>query len=398
VGGVVVLLLPLLLDVFLLLLVVGAITRGAAAGFLFTVGSIIGAAVGAVFAFFLIPPITTWIPEPTWRATAVFLAIVMFVVGGLSLGERLGHLWRKGVARRARPLDRVGGALAGGAVSLLVMSLVGSTVTALGIPLVSPTTANSNVLRSIEQFMPGPVSSALGQVRSFVVREGIPRIADALGDVAPPPPPVIDAQNPDLRRAGQSVGRITGSAYACGQVQSGSAFVVAPDRLLTNAHVLAGVTEPTIEFPGIGGLAGRVVYFDGQQDIALVAVDGLPVPPLATGATLGVGAVAAVQGYPWGGPFVSGGAEVVQVGTLSSPTIDGAGPFPRDTYTLAADVNPGNSGGPLLALDGSVAGMVFAKAQNREGVGYAHTMVELAPVINSALQLTESVSTGSCSR
>jgi len=105
-----------------------------------------------------------------------------------------------------------------------------------------------------------------------------------------------------------------------------------------------------------------------------------------------------VQGYPWGGPFVSGGAEVVQVGTISSPGIDGEGGFPRETYTLAADVNPGNSGGPLLALDGSVVGMIFAKAQNREGVGYAHTMAELDPVIAAAPDLTERVSTGSCQR
>lgn len=391
-------LLSLLLDVLLLLLIVGAIVRGARAGFLFTLGSIIGASVGAVLAFLLIPPITTWISEPTWRATAVFVAIVLFVVGGLSLGERLGHVWRRGVARRARPLDRVGGAIAGGIVSLLVMSLIGSTVTALGIPLVSTTTANSTVLRTIERVTPGPVASALGQVRSLVVSEGIPRIADALGDVAPPPPPQIDAQNPELRRAGQSVGRISGSAYACGQVQSGSAFVIADDRLLTNAHVLAGVTEPTIEFPGVGGLSGRVVYFDGEQDIAIVAVDDLPVEELAIGDTIGIGEVGAVQGYPWGGPFVSSGAEVVQVGTITSAGIDGEGAYPRDTYTLAAQVNPGNSGGPVLALDGSVVGMIFAKAQNREGVGYAHTMAELDPVIAAAPQLTERVSTGSCSR
>lgn len=391
-------LLPLLLDVLLLLLLVGAIARGAASGFLFTLGSVIGASVGAVLAFLLIPPITTWISEPMWRAAAVFVAIVLFVVGGLTLGERLGHRWRRGVARRARPLDRVGGALAGGVVSLLVMSLVGSTVTALGIPLVSTTTASSTVLRTIDRFTPPPIASALGQVRGLVVSEGIPRIADALGDVAPPPPPQIDAQNPELRRAGQSVGRITGSAYACGQVQSGTAFVIADDRLLTNAHVVAGVAEPTVEFPGVGGLPGRVVYFDGEQDIAVVAVDDLPVEELAIGDTLDVGAVGAVQGYPWGGPFVSGGAEVVQVGTLSTAGIDGEGSYPRDTYTLAADVNPGNSGGPLLALDGTVVGMIFAKAQNRDDVGYAHTMAELDPVIAAAPELSERVSTGSCQR
>jgi S1-C subfamily serine protease len=88
----------------------------------------------------------------------------------------------------------------------------------------------------------------------------------------------------------------------------------------------------------------------------------------------------------------------VQVGTITSAGIDGEGAYPRDTYTLAAEVNPGNSGGPVLALDGSVVGMIFAKAQNREGVGYAHTMAELDPVIAAAPQLTERVSTGSCSR
>ena len=148
----------------------------------------------------------------------------------------------------------------------------------------------------------------------------------------------------------------------------------------------------------MGGLPGRVVYFDGEQDIAVVAVDDLPVEELAIGDTLEVGAVGAVQGYPWGGPFVSGGAEVVQVGTLSTAGIDGEGSYPRDTYTLAADVNPGNSGGPLLALDGAVVGMIFAKAQNRDDVGYAHTMAELDPVIAAAPELSERVSTGSCQR
>ena len=110
------------------------------------------------------------------------------------------------------------------------------------------------------------------------------------------------------------------------------------------------------------------------------------------------GSIGAVQGYPFGGPFVSGGAEVVAVGTIAVDAIDGSGQAPRDTYTLAADVNPGNSGGPVLSLDGDVVGMVFAKAQLRDDIGYAHTMAELDPVIDAAPSLSEPVASGSCSR
>lgn len=254
------------------------------------------------------------------------------------------------------------------------------------------------MLRTIERFTPAPVASALGQIRGLVVSEGIPLITDALAPIAPPPPPEIDAQNPALRAAGERVARVTGSAYACGQVQSGSAFVIAPDRLLTNAHVVQGVEDATIELPGIGGRAGEIVYFDPQQDIAIIAVDGLGVSPLALGETAEPGTVGAVQGYPWGGPFVSGGAEVLDAGPIAAESIDGASRAPRDTYTLAADVNPGNSGGPVLSLEGAVIGMVYAKAAALEDVGYAHTMAELDPVIAIAPGLTEPVGTGACQR
>lgn len=391
-------LLVLLLDVLLVVVIVAGLARGARAGLLYTLGATVGAVIGAVGAFLLVPPIAAWVPDPTWRPLAVFAAIAILVGGGLTVGEAIGRTWRRGVTKRLRPIDRLGGLFAGGAVTVLVISLLGSTITALGIPVVSSTAASSGILRVLDSLTPDPVARALGQVRGLVVEQGIPRIADALGELGPTSPPVIDAGSPELTAAAQSVGRVTGAAYACGQVQSGTAFVIAPDRLLTNAHVVAGVDEPTIELPGIGGRTGRIVYFDAQQDIALIAVDGLEVEPLGAAETLPQGSIGAVQGYPFGGPFVSGGAEVVAVGTIAVDAIDGSGQGPRDTYTLAADVNPGNSGGPVLSLDGDVVGMVFAKAQLRDDIGYAHTMAELDPVIDAAPSLSEPVASGSCSR
>jgi len=389
--------LPLLVDLALLAALIVAVVRGARAGFAFTLGSIIGAIVGAVAAFLLVPPLAAWVSDPQWRIPAVFAAIALLVIGGLSLGEVIGHRWRRGVHKRLRSIDRVGGAVAGGIVGVLIMSLLGSTVTALGIPVVSAATANSAVLRTIDRLTPDPLARALGQVRGLVVSEGIPRIADALGTLDAGPPPVIDAGSPALTTAAQSVGRVTGAAYACGQTQSGSAFVIANDRLLTNAHVVAGVTEPTVELPGVGGVVGRVVYFDGQQDIAVIAIDDLSTPPLTLDDTVTSGTVA-VQGYPYGGPFASAGAEIVEVSTVQAESIDDGSRAPRASYTLAADVNPGNSGGPVLSLDGAVIGMVYARSATRDDVGYAHTMEELDPVIAAAAGLTDEVGTGSCQR
>ena len=387
--------LPLVVDVLLLLALVAAVVRGARAGFVFTLGSTIGAIVGAIAAVVLVPVLAAWVPDPQWRIAAVFAAIALLVIGGLSLGEAIGHHWRRRVRKRLRVLDRVVGAVAGGAVGVLVVSLLGSTVTALGIPLVSPAVASSTVLSTIERYTPDPLARALGQVRGLVVSEGIPRIADALGALDSGPPPTIDGGSPALTEAAQSVGRVTGAAYACGQTQSGSAFVIADDRLLTNAHVVAGVTEPTVELPGVGGVAGRIVYFDAQQDVAVIAIDGLSTAPLALGETLPDGTVA-VQGYPFGGPFASTGAEIVDVSTIEASSIDGGSRAPRESYTLAADVNPGNSGGPVLDLDGRVIGMVYARSATRDDIGYAHTMSELDDVIDAAPQLTDAVGSGRC--
>ena len=138
-------LLPLILDVLLLLAIVGAVARGASQGLLSTAGSTLGAIAGAIAAYLLLPLVTQWVPLPEWRTPAVVLALIILLGGGLTVGERVGNAGRRAVPKRARPLDRLGGALAGGVVALLVMSLMGSTVTALGIPIASPTTASSTV-------------------------------------------------------------------------------------------------------------------------------------------------------------------------------------------------------------------------------------------------------------
>ena len=190
--------------------------------------------------------------------------------------------------------------------------------------------------------------------------------------------------------------RISGTAYACGQNQSGSGFVIAPDRVVTNAHVVAGVDQPVVEAPNGQTLDGRVVYFDPEDDLAVIAVDGLEAPALALAGSLAPGSDAVVDGYPFGGPFSSIPAEVLAVSNERIMDIYGQDSSVREVYTLAANIQPGNSGGPLLAPSGQVAGLVFARSSEQADLGYAMTNSELQPVAGQASALSSPVTPGAC--
>ncbi|HEX5869645.1 MAG TPA: trypsin-like peptidase domain-containing protein, partial [Longimicrobium sp.] len=148
--------------------------------------------------------------------------------------------------------------------------------------------------------------------------------------------------------------------------------------------------------PGGGALPGRVVYFDTQHDLAVVAVDGLRTAPLPLSSDLPAGSPAAFSGYPHGGPFQSRPATVQDIATVLVPDIYGNNPAPEDVYRIAGDVQPGNSGGPLLTTDGQVAGVIFAKATGESSLGYAITMTDLGPVAARAAGLGDAVSPGQC--
>jgi S1-C subfamily serine protease len=208
--------------------------------------------------------------------------------------------------------------------------------------------------------------------------------------------PNASTDTPALNRAAESVLRIAGTAYECGQNQTGSGFVVSEDRVVTNAHVVAGVSQPVVEMPDGGAMPGRVVYFDTKHDIAVLAVEDLPAQPLPLSADLPGGSPAAFAGYPHGGPFQSKPATVQDITTVLVPDIYGGNATPEEIYRLAGDVQPGNSGGPLLTTGGAVAGVIFAKATSDTDMGFAITMDDLNPVAAQAPALTAPVSSGQC--
>jgi S1-C subfamily serine protease len=387
-----------LLDVLLILLFLVYLGEGWRTGFARSVSTIAGTIAGGVLAFFAIPLIAGIVPEPFWRTVICIAVAVALLLGGHTGGAALGRALRGRVAATAASVpDRVFGALINLIASALITALIAGSVGALGIPLLSTAISDSWVLKGIERITPPPVDAALARLRSIVLEEGLPSIGEALGGISTSPGlPDVDTGTEALAAAAQSVVRISGNAYACGQNQSGSGFVVATDRIVTNAHVVAGVPEPVVEAPNGQALDGRVVYFDPEDDLAVIAVSGLSAPPLDLAFTLAVGDEAVVDGYPFGGPFTTGPAEVLAVSTEQIADIYGQSTSPREVYSLAADVNPGNSGGPLLTTDGDIAGVIFARSATDEDLGYAMTNAELGPVVDAAPSLATALNPGSC--
>lgn len=387
----------IVVDVIVVLLLVGACIAGVQRGFFASIGTFAGLAAGAFAAYWLTPLVSGWVPSPVWRGPAVLLTALGLVFAGAALGAAIGAALRSGADRlKLRGVERFLGGIASVVAAILALALVAPAIAAAGIPGVSSAVASSNILRGIEAATPAPVAAALAQLRSAVLDDTLPGLGVLLGPGTVDPAPPIALDDPELQRAAASVARISGNAYACGRGSAGSGFVIAEDRVVTNAHVLAGVDTPIVELPGVPAREGRVVYFDPVDDLAVIAVDDLGADALPFSPTLAAGDAAVVQGYPFGGPFTMVSAGVESVGTVNVPDVYEQSWNPREIYALESTVRPGNSGGPLLTGEGTVAGVVFARAENDENLGYAMTMAELTPVAELAAALANTVSTGSC--
>jgi S1-C subfamily serine protease len=219
----------------------------------------------------------------------------------------------------------------------------------------------------------------------------------AFGDesiqVAPEPDPnVPDAVN----AAATGVVRILSAAPSCGSDAEGSGWVVAGDRVVTNAHVVAGSDSLTVQLGGVGqAYPARLVVFDPARDLAVLDVPGLPATPLTLGAELAAGDSAVVAGYPENGPYSVIPSRVRETIDAVGRDIYGQDAVTREIYSLRSTVRPGNSGGPLFDVNGAVVGVVFARSTIDAETGYAMTLDEIAPVLD-AVSATEPVPSGAC--
>jgi S1-C subfamily serine protease len=393
------------LDYLLLLLFVSYAFTGFRQGLVVSVLSLAGFLAGGALAMWLLP-----LAVDDWHALdgSPLLRTVVLVAGVFvlaSLGQAVavalgGSLRRRLTVRPARAFDAALGAVV---VLLSAAVLVWFLAGALrgGAPgPVARAIGESRVLRVIDGVVPPQTSRLFAGFREVLDREGFPRVFEGLGSeritpVAPPDPQVAETQG--VRDAASSVIKVTGVAAACNRGQEGSGWVVARERVVTNAHVVAGLDRATLRIRGTGrSYTGRVVLFDPARDLAVLAVPGLPADPLPQGPDLRRGDGGVVAGFPLDGPYRLDAARVREVIDARGSDIYGHPGTSREVYALYAQVRPGNSGGPLLSTDGEVVGVIFAKSLDDPRTGYALTLDEARPVLQAAASASRPVDTGGC--
>jgi S1-C subfamily serine protease len=388
------------LDLVLLAVLAVYLFSGIRQGFVFGTLSLAGFAGGVAAGIWLLPRVVTSL-EPG-RSRAVIVIVGVLIMGGLGqvVGAAIGSRVRSTV--RSQPA-RVADAVLGGVVSLVgvavVVTVLAGVVRGAPLPLVSRAIGGSTVVRVLDQVVPTGVTTAAGGMARAVASD-FPRVFAGIGpeQIVPVAPPSAAEVGQAAALAAPSTVKITGRADSCLRTQEGSGFVIAPERVVTNAHVVAGVEGAQAQVLGTGArLDAEVVLFDPERDLAVLAVPGLTAPPLALGTDLAGGAPAVVVGYPGDGPFTSTVARVRQVLQARGEDIYGEPGVSRQVYSLYAQVRPGNSGGPLLDPAGALVGVVFASSLDDPDTGYALTLAESRPVLDQAAAATEAVDTGACS-
>ncbi|KUJ67497.1 colicin V synthesis protein [Streptomyces albus subsp. albus] len=396
------------LDILLILAAVWFAVVGYRQGFVVGVLSVIGFLGGCLAAVYTLPVI--WDAAADGRSPGTFgaIAAVVLVILAASVGQaattHLGSKLRKHITwSPARVLDATGGALVNVLAMLLVAWLIGLGIANANtsLPALGNEVDDSRVLKGVSRVLPEEASGWFNHFSSTLARNGLPQVFMPFADEhitdVPAPDPRL-ARSPVATEARRSIVKVVGTAPSCGKSLEGTGFVFAPHRVMTNAHVVGGVDEPTVQIGGEGKrYDADVVLYDWKRDIAVLDVPALRAPTLKfTEGDARTGNDAIVAGFPENGGFDVRAARVRDRIDANGPDIYHRGTVDRDVYSLYATVRAGNSGGPLLTPQGRVYGVVFAKSLDDGNTGYALTADEVRADIQRGSTATERVDTQGC--
>jgi S1-C subfamily serine protease len=389
------------LDWLLVVLVLAYAVSGYWQGFITGAFATTGLLLGGLFGVWL-APVALVDADPS---LLVSLGALFIVILSASLGQGLLQWGGAKIRERitwqpVRAVDAVGGAALSGLAVLIVAWALGVAVSGSRIDGVTPMVRSSLVLSKVNEVLPARAGGLLDAFNNVVGTTFVPRYLEPFSperivNVAPGDKRMV--RDPDVTRAGSSVLKVRGT-NDCGRGIEGSGFVYADDRLMTNAHVVAGVDDPQVVV-GDDTIDAKVVFYDSDLDIAVLAFDSdaIPVLPFTdTAAPAEPRDPIAILGYPQDGPFDIETGRVRAKQTLRSPDIYGDGAVIREVYSLRGLVRPGNSGGPVVTSAGKVAGVVFAASVTDDDTGYALTADQVRGAADDGRASDQEVSTEGC--
>ncbi|MER5399282.1 MarP family serine protease [Streptomyces sp. NPDC002599] len=394
------------LDILLLVAAVWFAIVGYRQGFVVGILSVIGFLGGGLVAVYLLPVIWSWTTDDSKVSTTAAVVAVVVVIVCASVGQalttHLGNKLRRHITwSPARALDATGGALVNVVAMLLVAWLIGSALAGTTLPTLGKEVRSSKVLLGVSRALPAQANTWFADFSSVLAQNGFPQVFspfanEPITEVRPPDPQL--AASPVAIRSQNSIVKVMGTAQSCGKVLEGTGFVFGDRRVMTNAHVVGGVDEPTVQIGGEGKkYDATVVLYDWERDIAVLDVPNLKAPALRFSTQdAASGDSAIVAGFPQNGSYNVQPARVRGRITATGPDIYHRKTVRRDVYSLYATVRQGNSGGPLLTPDGKVYGVVFAKSLDDAETGYALTADEIRQDIAKGRTANQQVDSDSC--
>jgi S1-C subfamily serine protease len=391
-----------LLDLILVVAVAAFAVSGYRQGFIIGVMSVAGFLGGAAFGALIAPSIAQNVFSG--QAQQSLLAIVIVFAAamiGQFVASTIGAAMRSHVTIRSAALaDSAGGAVVSGLSVLVIVWAVATVAVHSPFPLVARQVNDSAVLRAVDRLMPNSARDLFSTFRRVVANGPFPQVFGGLGAegiVNVPAPDNSVLNTAGLRRDAPSIVKVMGTAPECSKRIEGTGFVYAPQHVITNAHVVAGVENGPDVYDQAGDqLHAKVVLYDYKTDIAVLYVPRLDLPSLSFAGAAGYGDNAVVAGYPHDEPFHAVPARIGGTQEATGPDIYQSTQVTREIYAIRSDVEPGNSGGPLLSARGGVYGVVFAAAVGQADTGYALTARQVAPDARAGAAAKSSVSTDAC--
>ncbi|NRQ34161.1 MarP family serine protease [Nonomuraea sp. NN258] len=391
-----------LLDLILIGLVIAFGISGYRQGFIIGAMSFVGFVGGAVLGVFIAPPISKAVvdgdtPQALLAIVIVFLAATI----GQFASSTLGAVVRSHVTwEPAKAADAVGGTFASALSVLVIAWLIGSLIVSTAFTPLVDQVKNSALLTTVDEAIPQAARNWQAPFKKFIDRSDFPPVFDAIGagqliDVPPPDQSIM--QGAKLERARRAIVKVQGNAESCNKHIEGTGFVYAKDRIMTNAHVVAGVTSNLqVIDADMRKHPATVVRYNPQRDIAVLYVPGLGLPSLAFDDSGERGDNAIIAGFPKGKGFTAVAARIGGRLEADGPDIYRGSNVRRNVYQIRGEVLPGNSGGPLLTVGGRVYGVIFAAAINEKDTGYVLTAAEVAPDVEQGRNDTTRASTQEC--
>jgi S1-C subfamily serine protease len=373
-----------LIDLVIVAAVVIGMANGYRRGFWLSLAQYVGLVVGVLLGAAAARPVLDYLQISNANARPLGAVLVLVIGGSLgsSIGFAAGEPIRRNILRAGihTATDSVGGAALSALAVIMMCWFLGLSFSRGPSPEISQQIQRSAVLRALDNVAP-KTPPFLASVQGILAGVQFPSVFAGLEPNLPALAVPSSVDLPAVNKAAQSVVRI--SSVGCGGLVTGSGFPIGNGYIVTNAHVVSGTTAHSISSPNGATYKATVILFDPERDVAVLQAPGFAGPGLALGPA-DRGTQGAVIGYPGGGserisPAVVNGSVSAEGRDIYNQNL-----VTRQVFVLQASVHPGNSGGPLVDLQGRVLGMVFATSASNPNQAYALTDDEISPDLRAA--------------